>query len=256
MFDWNIQSRAHACQACQRHFADKETFHTLLFDERHGYNRLDICEDCWKAQYSQGAVEKKGFISHWQSIYTPPPAAPPEVIQRHTAETLLRQLVEQNAPEHAGARFILAVMLERKRILKVKTQLVENGTRILIYEHGKTGDLLSIRDPKLELNHLEQVQKDVAHLLEHGLGITEPAPASVSENDSAAPIATPETTAESPSDSASTETPSPAPSETNAEAEAASNSEAASDSDSESKPNSQPDSQPAANSATPQTSVA
>lgn len=169
MIDWNIQARAHACQACQKPFVDKQPFHTLLFDERQGYQRLDVCEECWKTQYGQGAVDKKGFISHWQSVYTPPPAAPPEPIQKDTAETLLRKLVEQNAPEHAGARYILAVMLERKRILKVKTQLVENGARVFIYEHGKSGDLFSIPDPKLELNHLEQVQKDVAHLLEHGL---------------------------------------------------------------------------------------
>lgn len=175
MIDWNIQARSHACQACQRPFADKEPFHTLLFDERHGYQRLDVCEECWKAQYSQGAVDKKGFISHWQSVYTPPPSAPPDAIQKDTAETLLRKLVEQNSPEHAGARFILAVMLERKRILKVKTQLNENGTRVFIYEHARSGDLFSIADPKLELNHLEQVQKDVAQLLEHG--INGPAPA-------------------------------------------------------------------------------
>src|SRR5688572_20917842 len=172
MIDWNIQARAHACQACQKPFVDKQPFHTLLFDERQGYQRLDVCEDCWKSQFSQGAVEKKGFISHWQSVYTPPPAAPPDAIQKDTAETLLRKLVEQNAPEHAGARYILAVMLERKRILKVKAQVMENGTRVFIYEHGKTGDLFNIPDPKLELNHLELVQKDVAHLLEHGLNPT------------------------------------------------------------------------------------
>jgi hypothetical protein len=198
MIDWNIQARSHTCQACHKHFADKESFHTLLFDERQGYQRLDVCEDCWKTQFSQGAVEKKGFVSHWQSVYTPPPAAPPDAIQKDTAETLLRKLVEQNAPEHAGARFILAVMLERKRILKVKTQLVENGARVFIYEHGKSGDLFSIADPKLELNHLELVQKDVAHLLEHGLNPPaqlESAPVAASEQNAAPAIPTEETNA-------------------------------------------------------------
>jgi len=187
MIDWNIQARAHACQACQKPFVDKQPFHTLLFDERQGYHRLDVCEDCWKAQFSQGAVDKKGFVSHWQSIYTPPPAAAPEAIQKDTAETLLRKLVEQNAPEHAGARYILAVMLERKRILKVKTQVTENGTRVFIYEHGKSGDLFSIPDPKLELDHLEQVQKDVANLLEHGLN-TGSEPQSAPAEDGQSPI--------------------------------------------------------------------
>lgn len=169
MIDWNIQSRAHACQACNRAFVDKEPFHTLLFDQRHGYERLDVCEECWKSQYSQGATDRKGFISHWQSIYNVPPAAPPEAIQKDTAESLLRKLVERNEPEHAAARYILAVMLERKRILKVKAQFSEDGQRVFIYEYPKTGDLFNIADPNLQLDQLEEVQRDVAQLLEHGL---------------------------------------------------------------------------------------
>jgi hypothetical protein len=169
MIEWNIQSRAHACQACTKAFADKEPFHTLLFDQRHGYDRLDVCEDCWKSQYSQGATDRKGFISYWQSVYAVPPAAPPEAIQKDTAETLLRKLVERNEPEHAAARYILAVMLERKRILKVKAQFSEDGHRVFIYEYPKTGDLFNIADPNLQLDQLEEVQRDVAHLLEHGL---------------------------------------------------------------------------------------
>jgi hypothetical protein len=178
MIDWNIQSRAHACQACQAPFADKQTFHTLLFDQKHAYERLDVCEKCWADQYSQNGAARQGFVSHWHGIYTVPPAAPPEAIGRDTAESLLRKLVEQNDPAHAGARFILAVMLERKRILKVKAQLHEGGQRVFIYEQGKTGDLFQIADPDLQLDQLEEVQRDVAHLLEHGLEkASEPPPA-------------------------------------------------------------------------------
>ncbi|MEW6158637.1 MAG: hypothetical protein AB1813_14490 [Verrucomicrobiota bacterium] len=169
MIDWNIQSRAHACQACQKPFADKETYHTLLFDQKQAYERLDVCHPCWSTQFSQGAVDRKGFVSYWQGIYVPPPAAPPDPIQKETAESLLRKLIEQNDPTHAGARFILAVMLERKRLLKVKAQLSEDGQRVFIYEHVKSGDLFKIADPKLQLDQLEEVQRDVAHLLEHGL---------------------------------------------------------------------------------------
>ena len=72
MIDWNIQSRAHACQACGKPFLDKEPFHTLLFDQKTGYERLDVCEACWAAQYSQGATSRKGFISHWQGVFELP----------------------------------------------------------------------------------------------------------------------------------------------------------------------------------------
>lgn len=167
--EWNIQARAHACQSCQKPFADKETFHTLLFDRKGGYERLDVCQECWASQYSQGATEKQGFVSYWQTVYLVPPPAPPEPIQRETAETLLRKLIEQNDPAQGAARYILAAMLERKRILKVKAQLARDGERIFVYEHGKSGDLFHIPDPNLQLHQLEQVQREVLHLLEHGL---------------------------------------------------------------------------------------
>jgi hypothetical protein len=169
MIEWNIQSRAHACQACDRHFADKEAFHTLLYDEKHSYERLDVCETCWTGQFSEGGTDRKGFVSHWVGMYRVPPAALPEPIGKETAESLLRKLVAQNDPSHAGARFILAVMLERKRLLKVKAQINEGTSRVLIYEHGASGDLFQIADPNLHLDQLEEVQRDVAYLLEHGL---------------------------------------------------------------------------------------
>jgi hypothetical protein len=169
MIEWNIQSRAHICQACHKHFADQQPFHTLLFDQKNSYERLDVCETCWAAQYSQGATDRKGFLSYWQGVYSVPPAAPTDPIQKDTAETLLRKLIERNDPSHAGALFILAVMLERKRLFKVKAQLNQNGQRTFVYEQAHSGDVFTIPDPHLQLDQLEEVQRDVAELLEHGL---------------------------------------------------------------------------------------
>lgn len=169
MNEWNIQARAHACQACGRGFADKESYHTLLFDEKQAYQRLDVCGRCWEAQYGQGASDRRGFVSYWKGVYEPPAPPPPEPIKKETAESLLRKLTELNDPNRAPAAYILAVMLERKRILKVKEQFVREGQRVFLYEHPKSGDLFTIPDPNLQLDQLEAVQRDVASLLEHGL---------------------------------------------------------------------------------------
>lgn len=170
MNEWNIQSRAHACEACARPFADKQPYHTLLYDENAEHlRRMDVCDACWQSQFSDGARERKGFVSHWQGIYEAPPAEAPEAIQKETAETLLRKLIEQNDPHFAPAAYILAVMLERKRLLRVKEQFKREGQRIFVYEQPKTGDVFTIADPDLHLNQLEAVQRDVAQLLEHGL---------------------------------------------------------------------------------------
>ena len=168
MTEWKIQSRAHACAACGKDFADQEGYHTLLFDEKAEFRRSDICQGCWQTQYSHGVRDRKGFVSYWHGIYEAP-QAPVEPIQRETAESLLRKLIEENDPRFIPAGYILAVMLERKRVLKVKEQLVRDGRRVFIYEQPRTGDLFTIIDPNLQLNQLEHVQQDVAALLEHGL---------------------------------------------------------------------------------------
>jgi len=169
MNEWNIQSRAHACQACGKGFSDKQHYRTLLLDLRHEVQRRDVCEACWKDEQNEGAGDRKGFISQWQGVYEAPPAAPPEAIQKENAETLLRKIMELNESKYVATSYILAVMLERKRILKIKEQFKRDGQRVFVYEQPKTGDIFTIPDPDLQLNQLEQVQRDVASLLEHGL---------------------------------------------------------------------------------------
>jgi len=176
MNDWNIHPRAHACQACNQPFGASQPYHTVLFDEKSDYHRMDVCESCWTAQYGQGATDRKGFISHWQGIYELPPATPPDPIKKETAETLLRKLTEQNDPQYRAASYILAVMLERKRLLKIKAQSTQDGQRVFVYEQPKTGDLFTIPDPNLKLGQLDEVQHQVARLLEHGLNPPAPMP--------------------------------------------------------------------------------
>lgn len=168
MTEWNIQARAHVCRACAKPFSHEQPYHTVLFDEKLGYERLDVCEACWTAQYGQGATSRKGFISHWQGVFEIP-AIPPDPIKRETAETLLRKLVALNDPNYGPACFILAVMLERKRVLKVKDQTQQDGKRVFIYEQPKTGDVFTILDPNLQLDQLDDVQRTVSHLLEFGV---------------------------------------------------------------------------------------
>jgi hypothetical protein len=199
--EWNIQSRGHGCEVCGKTFADKESYHTLLLEEKTEFRRSDVCAACWQEKFAD-AQSRSGFISHWQGIYEAPPPVT-EAIQKETAETLLRKLIEQNDPQHAPAGYILAVMLERKRLLKVKEQLVRDGQRIIIYEQPKTGDIFTIADPNLRLDQLEQVQRDVAMLLEHGLN---------------PPAAQPATEAAPPTETAAAESSeTPAPVETKAD---------------------------------------
>ena len=168
--DWHFRSRSHQCNECEAAFEDEQPYHTILFRGMESLERRDICPGCWTKNHKAEPGKLGGYISHWQGVYEVPPPPPPEAIQKDNAETLLKKMIEQNDPEHTEACFILAVMLERKRVIKNKDQVRQpDGKRLLIYEHTKNGDVFTILDPALKLTDLGQVQAKVAELLEHGL---------------------------------------------------------------------------------------
>ena len=127
-----------------------------------GYLRRDLCPQCWTQEKEKSV---NGIVSMWQAIYKEPPPEPPEPIAKNTAESKLRELVSSTDPSHAAVRYILAVMLERKKILRQRDIVNQDGKDIIVYEHVETGETFTIADPHLRLDQLEQVQQDVAALL-------------------------------------------------------------------------------------------
>ncbi len=157
--EWAIKPRSDACTATNRPFAPGEYFYTLLFREPEGFRREDLSEEAWSKRNDNIRP-----FSFWKSRYEPAPPEPPEPLGKETAEQLFRRLIASpDAP--ANACYVLAVMLERKRVLKqIKTEPDANG-RLLVYEHGPSGDVFIVRDPGLKLAELDSVQNEVASLL-------------------------------------------------------------------------------------------
>jgi len=157
--EWAITHRADVCAVTNRPFVPGEYFYTLLYHGVDGYRREDLSEEAW-----QNRNENIQPFSFWKSRYEPLPPKPPEPLPRENAEQLFRHLIaSENPPQNAC--YVLAAMLERKRVLKqVKTERNQNG-RLLIYEQPATGDVFVVPDPQLRLDELEAVQDEVAALL-------------------------------------------------------------------------------------------
>lgn len=156
--EWAITHRADACAVTHRPFQPGEYFYTLLFHIGGGYRREDLSEEAW-----QNRNENIQPFSFWKTRYEPLPERT-EPLPKENAEQLFRRLTASKNPP-ANACYVLAAMLERKRVLKqIKTEQTETG-RVLIYEQAATGDVFIVPDPGLRLDQLEQVQNEVAQLL-------------------------------------------------------------------------------------------
>jgi hypothetical protein len=161
--EWSIQHRADRCAATGRPFEDGEFFYTLLFYDQAGYRREDLSEPAFKERNDN--VQP---FSMWRAKYEPPPPPAPETIGKQTAEDLLRRYMDEPSPQHAAARYLLAAMLERKKMLKEVETRRDGDAVTRIFEHTKTGEVFVVPDPQLRLDQIEQVQQEVAALLSPG----------------------------------------------------------------------------------------
>ena len=173
---WNLKTRGHECARTGRPFEPGEIFHTgIYFDTDSGeFIRRDVSAEAWKEELA----ERKP-IAAWRAPYEPPESAKakPEVTTRESAETLLRRLIEEDQSYTHNARYILALMLERKKLLVPKEiQETEQG-RVVIYEHRKSGEVYILRDPELTLREIDAVQEEVATLLGFEVPPPKPPPA-------------------------------------------------------------------------------
>lgn len=164
--NWHIRSRSHQCALSGRPFVEGENFYTAIYfdPETSEYMRRDVALDSWKQELS----ERKPIAS-WKAVYSPQVTEEkPEVATKENAMSLLQRFIEEDEPRTENARYILALMLERKRILAPTASKETEHGKMLFYEAKKTGEVFMVRDPELRLDELVQVQDEVAFLLGFG----------------------------------------------------------------------------------------
>jgi hypothetical protein len=171
---WHVRSRSRECAATARAFADGETIVTALFPdpESSGYLRRDFCLDAWSAR----AEDAERPFSFWKTTFSAPASgAQAEAAEKLSAEEILCRLVEEDEDHTENTRYILAVMLERQKLLReTDHQRTPNGI-LRVYEHRKSGEIFLIRDPDIPLSEVEAIQNEVIVLLENNGRIPEPA---------------------------------------------------------------------------------
>lgn len=162
--NWHLRSRGRECAALQRPFVAGETIITAIFPdpESSGYLRRDYCLEAWN---DLPATADPPFSS-WRTSFTIAGADRPQEIEREPPEDLLRRLIEEDEDPTENTRYILAVMLERKKLLReTDTQRTPSGI-LRIYEHRKTGEVYIVKDPDIPLSQVDAIQQEILLFLE------------------------------------------------------------------------------------------
>ena len=172
---WHVRSRSRECAATHRAFAEGEPLVTALYPdpESSGYLRRDLCLEAWNAR----ADDAEQPFSFWQTTFsTPVGSEARDPAAKLSAEALLQRLVVEDEDHTENTRYLLAVMLERQKLLReTDHQRTPHGI-LRVYEHRKTGEIYLIRDPDIPLAQVEAFQNEVITLLENNGRRPEPEP--------------------------------------------------------------------------------
>lgn len=161
---WSIKSRARACVESGTAFESGQKIRAAIFPDpdSSGFLRKDYTIEAWANR-----EDKEKPFSTWITTYEPPVIEEKaEDVVDEDPETLLKRLIEEDEEYTENARYILAVMLERQKLLReTDTQEIPSGI-LRVYEHRKTGDVYIIKDPQIPLSDVDRVQEEVRQLLD------------------------------------------------------------------------------------------
>lgn len=156
--EWTVQASGNACATCGRPFGEREEYWSALYSEGALFARKDYCGACWT-----GNLE--GVFSHWRTRSKKKPAPPKRFVDDAVLLDFFERLCESEDPSRAKLRFIMAVLLLRKRLLKERDRHRDEHGLVWKVEAPRLGKTFDVRDQGLSQAEVADVLVQIGQVL-------------------------------------------------------------------------------------------
>jgi hypothetical protein len=158
MTDYQIQASTRRCAVTGRELNPGERYYSVLVDDGTTLTRKDYSLAAW-----QGPPE--GAFSFWQGKLpaTSAPRRPP--IDDEVLMECFGRLEGELEPARLSFRFVLALLLVRRKRLRLEDVRQEGRQEVLMLRDTRTAARHQVLDPGLRDDELEAVQDEVFELL-------------------------------------------------------------------------------------------
>ena len=124
---WKVTRRGGVCSACEREFAVATDVVSALYDEGDSFSRRDWCRPCF-----DGPDRGRDPFSWW-ATEVPEPQELKAAFDLGVAREFLVRLLREDAPERESLRYLLALMLMRKRGVKLVEQYTDSRGEVMTF---------------------------------------------------------------------------------------------------------------------------
>ena len=158
--DFEVQRCTRRCAVTEREFKPGETFYSAILPDGGGVKRVDYAVDGW-----QGPPENA--IGHWRSQM---PDLNTQKVHWAPSDVILHYFCQlDDEPENADTRFVLALLMIRRRILRLEeNQTDDDGQEAMVLFCTKNDQEYRVKITDPSPDKVIAIQDELAELLFSG----------------------------------------------------------------------------------------
>ncbi|MHC4692492.1 MAG: hypothetical protein ACYS67_07110 [Planctomycetota bacterium] len=160
MDEWEIDKPVGECSGSGEKIGYGEEYFGALVETGEGLKRQDFCADYWNEQ-------KPEVFCYWKTRLPHPDEKKKLFVDDEMLMAFFERLAGEGEQEKINFRFVLTLVLMRKRRLKYDSSRTEDGKEIWrLRIAGSDKEFVEVINPHLDEEQIEQLSSQVGQILQ------------------------------------------------------------------------------------------
>jgi hypothetical protein len=151
------------CSVCGEAIPPESKFMAALRETPEGFERLDVSTECWEK------LDRQNVIAFWKTTMPRPEARKKLFVDDEVLCNLFERLAETTEPAKVNFRFVLGLILMRKRLLVYETTRKEEAGEIWMMRLKGRETVLEMVNPHLKEEQVQDVSRQLGEILNEEL---------------------------------------------------------------------------------------
>lgn len=151
------------CAASGRAIVAGEKYFAAIRETPAGIERLDISPQCWDA------FDKNGLLAFWQPVMPQVDEKKKVFVDDEVLCSLFERLADATEAAKVNFRFVLGLILMRKRLVIYDATRHETGRDVWVVRLKGKPDPMDLLDPKLDEQQMAEVSQQLGQILNEEL---------------------------------------------------------------------------------------
>jgi hypothetical protein len=159
MDEWVIDKPLGQCSATGRQIQPGEEYYATLVETEQGFARRDFSTEAWTQQ-------KPEVFCYWKTKLPTPDQKKQVFVDEDMLMAFFERLAVETEQEKINFRFVLALVLMRKRRLKYDSSKNDDGKDIWRLRITGSQDFVDVVNPNLDESQIAQLTSQIGQILQ------------------------------------------------------------------------------------------